>query len=48
MICTSECSRAVISPSQYDVSTGECNAYGNLMTANIQPNPFMDGQENNK
>ena len=46
MICTSECSHAVIPPSQYDVSTGEFNPYGNLMTANIQPNPFMDGQEN--
>ncbi|CAI8031856.1 hypothetical protein GBAR_LOCUS18047, partial [Geodia barretti] len=25
-----------------DDSSGECNAYGNIRTANIQPNPFND------
>ena len=30
-------------PLQYDTNSGVCNAYGNIKTANIQPNPFMDG-----
>ena len=28
---------------QYDPTTKVCNAYGNIHTANIQPNPYKDG-----
>ena len=28
-----------VHPLQYDTSSGVCNAYGNIKTANIQPNP---------
>ena len=34
----------LIFPLQYDVASGQCNAYGNIKTANIQPNPFKDGK----